>query len=153
MAMQWAQVPVLGHAWLQRLYIFQKKATSVQVCIWLLLLGVMFQTFKLMSAPAGLAQGGRGAAIPLGHCKFSLLLAQEWKIMIPGKQVSLSGPPYSIGGWAGLRHTCGSQYPLVTCKHCIDRAKVQRAVLYSGNITIWRHLKPNLLRLGEVTSD
>ena len=69
MAMQWAQVPVLGHAWLQRLYIFQKKATSVQVCICLLLLGVMFQTFKLMSAPAGLARG-EGQLSNLGTASF-----------------------------------------------------------------------------------
>ena len=61
--------PVLGHAELQRLYIFQKKATSVQVypCLLLLLRGVMFQTFKLMSAPApaGLArEGGAMASYP-----------------------------------------------------------------------------------------
>ena len=74
MAMLWVQshLCVAIHAELQRLYIFQKKATSVQVyrCLLLLLLrGVMFQTFKLMSAPApaGLAREG-GAAIPAWHC-------------------------------------------------------------------------------------
>ena len=83
------------------------KCSGVYRCLLLLLRGVMFQTFKLMSAPApaGLAREG-GAAIPAWHCKCRHLSLKEGRKIMILVEASQFIRAYSTGGWAGLRHAC-----------------------------------------------